>query len=138
MMLRSEMCPESASRSGQCRSRLPVPMVIALGAFVLAGWTAVTAQQPVPGVEEDLSAEMQRLPPVEPVRPSVRAPAAAAACMAHLTLGELPEVLMPMTTSPSLASAHTSWAKISLGSTSLANALLSDVKPVRGIIGSAH
>lgn len=58
-------------RSKRNRGNVGIPpgrqrrMFAALAVLVVAGWTAVPAQQPVPGVKEDLAAEMKRLPPVE-------------------------------------------------------------------------
>jgi putative membrane-bound dehydrogenase-like protein len=65
MTLRCEVSRQCVMKSTRRRVPLPGLMLAAVAATVLAGWTAVTAQQPVPGVEEDLAAEMKRLPPVE-------------------------------------------------------------------------
>jgi putative membrane-bound dehydrogenase-like protein len=67
MMLRSEMSREYVVRCERRRVPLRSLILLSVAATILASWTAVTAQQPVPGVEEDLAAEMTRLPPIEAV-----------------------------------------------------------------------
>ena len=62
---------------------------------------------------------------------------AVAASIAAPTLRALPEVLMPTSTSPGRPSPQTSCAKMRFGSTSFANAVLNDMKPVSGITGKA-
>lgn len=76
-----------------------------------AMWASCTRAVELPGVRMGMSACMASFPPLGPVNAMVVQPMASAVDCAMMQLGALPEVDMPMITSPGFARARVSWAK---------------------------
>ena len=81
------------------------------------------------------SASLASRPPA-PVRATLRMPMARASSTAWMTLGELPLVLMPSSTSPARPSAWTWRAKTPSKPQSLAKAVRNEVSVVNAMAGS--